>query len=170
MYWDVQTCHGTDNCKYDQEHTVFIIGHGHTWYAHCTYEYELVVHSGCQDSRWRGLRGPGPGHLRLARVTCSWRQGARGPSPSHLHGLARSRRVAPVRPAPPHTSARGRSARLRAAGCAPSDSESRWEAGGARAPGGHRGGSRRCGRAAEHVPALSAGDMTRIRAGGARIG
>jgi hypothetical protein len=48
----VQTC--TDNWKYDQVHTLFIIRHGPTWYVLCTYEYERV-HPGCQSSRCTSL-------------------------------------------------------------------------------------------------------------------
>jgi hypothetical protein len=47
----VQTCTQADNCKYDQVRTLFIIGHGHTWYVLCTYEY-VRVHPGCQVSRF----------------------------------------------------------------------------------------------------------------------
>jgi hypothetical protein len=67
MYGYVQTCTDIQVCKYDQVHTLFIVGHGHTRYEHCTYEYERV-HPGCQVSRCDGTppgdRRPGPGRNR----------------------------------------------------------------------------------------------------------
>ncbi len=68
MYWYVQTC--TDISKYDhwQVRTLFIIGHGHTRYVLCTYEYERV-HLGCQVSRCRPGLSPGRAKPQRQRAT-----------------------------------------------------------------------------------------------------
>jgi hypothetical protein len=111
---DLYVLNCTDNCKYDQVRTRFMLGHGHTQYVLGTYEYKRV-HPGCQVSRcyYGPLRSSetskpsqvlqeGPGHCRArarGRAGPGWFPGTAGsrwrpPDPAGRCGLASSKRRA----------------------------------------------------------------------------